>query len=177
MSITKGFDYQLGTRNVKHVEMFRFYLFQVGTVNTVTSTSLTPDTFGARIRAMAQLFTRFRIIKCVFTYYSMSGSNAVGRLLMGVSEDNGTEGGSGPSPANGREVFNLRTATSCSIGECGELEWKPLDRDKLYYNFGVSGSEQRLIIPGTFHSFVDSGTQNAGIELRCTIEFSGESGD
>jgi len=148
---------------------------------SVNSRVLAPTQMGSAVGVLAGLFSRFRIIKAIFTYVPFQ-STQPGQITMGVADDNATEGGSSPVPINALEVLDLRSSTQVPIGEGGELVWTPLDPEKKYYTYTIpfnttTGADQRDSIPGTFYLFSDGATINVQITLRVIIEFSGQIAD
>jgi len=133
---------------------------------------------GQRAAAMAGNFSRYRIIKAIFKHVPQQGSNAPGRVYMGVNDDNGGEGGSSTVPQDYLQIAELRTSTNISLGGEGEFQWKPIDPEKWYYTYTTTGNDGRQSVPGTFYAITDgfgnSGAFNSRIEALMTVEFAGD---
>jgi len=174
---SKLFDQKLSMRRPTFTTSMKDYSWLVVGVQNINSRGIQPNQMGTAIGIMAGLFSRFRIIKAIFTYVPYSGTTP-GFITMGVADDNGAEGGSTPQPVNATEVLDCRSSTQIQVGNGGELVWTPLDPEKKYYTYTTGSSgDQRDSIPGTFYVFADANTVNLQITLRVTIEFSGQVSD
>jgi len=177
LSLSKQFELKSATRVSSYVGRFKHAGFFSASV-VLGAQVLVPSTMGQRAGVMSGVFTRYRIIKAIFKHVPQQGSNAVGRLYMGVADEVGGEGGSSPVPTDYLGITSLRTSTNISLGGEGEFEWKPIDSDRWYYVFTTSGNEQRLSVPGTFYALCDgfgnSGSFNSRIEALFVVEFAGD---
>jgi len=177
LSLSKQFELKCATSiptcviRIKHAGFFSFGV-------TLNNQTLQPNTMGARAATLAGAYARYRIIKAIFKQVPTLGYGAQGRVYMGVSDDNGGEGGTSVVPADYLQISALRCSTNVSLGGEGEFEWKPVDPDKWYYTYTTTGNDGRQTVPGTFYCISDgfgqSGTFSGRIEAFFTLEFAGD---
>jgi hypothetical protein len=135
---------------------------------------LSPSAFGNRVAVASGIFARWRIVKLIIKTPSDPAATPL-YTAIGVSDDDGAEGGSVPAPTTAQEIVELR----CSIANFSQVNpsefvWTPVDKSRWYYTQqGGSSADNRFVIPGTL--FVSSST--AGFVVNClvyyTIEFEG----
>lgn len=176
LSLSKQFELRMS--NTVPSMTFRAKYAAFSTSNVVlNSIVLQPSTMGQPTAVLAGNFSRYRIIKAIFKHVPQNGSNAAGRVYMGVADDNGGEGGSSVVPQDYLQITELRTSTNISLGGEGEFQWKPLDPNKWYYTYTTTGNDGRQSVPATFYSVTDgfgnSGAFNTRIEAFFTLEFAG----
>lgn len=179
-SNSKDFDLRMGKSNPITVEHIRMYNFAVAQPSTVIGLQLSPVNFGSRALNLATLYMRYRIVKCILSVLPYKTVTTGGSIVMGVSDDNSSEGGTVSDPANQFEILNFRTSTTVGANTGGEIVYKPLDPEKWYYISGGAGTsgpaDGRLIYPGTFFVYTDASAGSI-ISVRAVIEFAGPGGN
>jgi hypothetical protein len=139
----------------------------------VTTFPMNPTFFGDRVTRHATLYSRWRILKVII----QNGPAVGGLIALGVVDDYTSEGGAAPSPSTISEVVQLRCSrANISTVNPSEFDWKPLDRDKLYYTqngAATAPSDLRLTTPGTFAVGATAAITSLSIVVYYTIEFEG----
>jgi len=114
LSLSKQFEMKCATSiptcviRIKHAGFFSFGV-------TLNNQTLQPNTMGSRAATLAGAFARYRIIKAIFKQVPTLGYGAQGRVYMGVSDDNGGEGGTSVVPADYLQITALRCSTNVSL--------------------------------------------------------------
>jgi hypothetical protein len=174
-----GLERQLANRSDTVTVTAKFLSPPLNVVSGTTSTlGITPENLGDRLAALAKLYARFRILKWTMGVVLATSSVPDGTpIVFGIQDDVSTEGGSVPQPTTFDDIFALRCSAITSVGTTLRdpvLYWKPADLTRWYYtNQGSSGTETRLVYPGTL--CVQAGTSISAVSfcMYYTIQFSG----
>lgn len=178
---SKDFDLKLGSANPINVEHIRMYNAMVVQPSTVTGLQLNPANFGSRSLNLATLYMRYRFVKIIFSKLPYKDVTGGGSVVLGVAEDNLSEGGTVSDPANQFEILNFRTSTTLGANTGGELVWRPIDPNRWFYMSAGAGTagptDGRFIYPGTFYGYADTSGSGIIISIRAIIEFAGPAGN
>lgn len=132
---------------------------------------LIPNFFGARATAFGNVFSRFRI-KALNIRFLPAGNASTGSLAtaVGILDDPSST----TSPATGSDVLELRSSALALAGQTvpSNILYTPLDKTKWYYTIGVTGSDNRLTVPGFLYGYVNTPGSSSGLPVGMEIDFS-----
>jgi hypothetical protein len=110
---------------------------------TTTYLGLKPYTFGDRVTAVANVYTRYRYRSLRFEYKTHVGSTTVGALALGVADDSNNTDIAGNIGGIYDPVVNLRCSGDNALWKNFTFMWTPLDKSKWYYT-DTSGTDPRF---------------------------------
>jgi len=173
LSLSDASERQLATRGDRVVLRGKNLATVLLTV-TIGVAPLTPASFGDRVLKMAQLFSRWRIVKLIIKN-SPTPSGVTGNFGYGVIDDDSAEGGSAPLPTTLSEIIELRCSNALlSVTNPNELQWNPIDPQKWYYTqAGGASSDPRLYSPCSVAVSAAGSATSVSFIYYYTIEMEG----
>jgi len=174
MSLTPEFAFERQLAQSTDSTVFRgkaIFSFNLNTAPT-NLLQIYPTNLGSRASVLATVYSRFRVKALLIKFTITGNSGAANTGAVGILDDNI---GEGDTPTSLTGVMALRSSASFLNGqtEYSRIMYLPLDKKKWYYtNAGASGSDGRLVIPGTIFG-ASVGSSNCTVELDYTLVYAG----
>jgi len=178
MTATEAFEAKLSSSTDATVLRGKTFLAPGLTTAPAIILTLTPSAsgFGARVNAMAGIFTRYRFkyLKVKFLTSSVSGPALSSISALGVLDDTNAITGDLPTTVQG--VAELRCSATNLGGQTipTQWEWMPVDK-RLWYYTQSDATDTRFMNSGVLLAAASSSGLSMSIEIDFCIVFQGAS--